>query len=314
MSSQSYDRPFKTAEQLLEHLVSKGLTIQDQNKAIQFLSSVNYYRFKIYLRPLRTSNKQYLGNFEDAVSLYRFDEELRNLLLALISRIEIKLRSLLDQMMCSKTNNPYWYLDDTLFLKDSKIHDMRNSMRRDFNSSKESFSSSFRSNYHNTFCPSQSTMPPFWIISEVSSFGQIMNLYKSLNKASINEFPYNPLDKLAMKFGADNLAQLNKWISVIRALRNKSAHHSRVFNANFQAPSTPRWFSPTYSTALATNSNRLYSGLVMLEIIRKNLQLDFRLKAKLQTLFETHPASSLHLSAMGVPQNWDKSSFWNTLL
>jgi abortive infection bacteriophage resistance protein len=114
----TYIKPYKTPSDLIVKLKSQNLTVNDESKALKVLSSVNYFRFKIYLRPLLDINtKHYLPNatFENAFELYSFDEELKNILFKLISNIEINLRTKLDQYVTSFTNSPFWYLEDQYF-------------------------------------------------------------------------------------------------------------------------------------------------------------------------------------------------------
>jgi len=106
----SYTKAYQTPSDLITKIKAQNLIINDEGKALKILSSVDYFRFKIYLRPLLDLNtKQYLPNstFENAFELYSFDEELKNILFKLISKIEINLRTKLDQYVTSFTDNPF---------------------------------------------------------------------------------------------------------------------------------------------------------------------------------------------------------------
>ena len=67
----------------LELLKSRGLLIADESKAAKFLGEVSYFRFVQYLRPMEANKitNQFKPNsrFADAVALYEFDTELRDL-------------------------------------------------------------------------------------------------------------------------------------------------------------------------------------------------------------------------------------------
>ncbi|MBP8173786.1 MAG: Abi family protein [Aeromonadaceae bacterium] len=88
-------------------LKSKGLVVHNDTAAADFLSNINFYRFKIYLRPYYDiASKTYPrgATFDNGVEIYRFDEEIRKILFSIISKIEIKLRTKLDQTITSYTN------------------------------------------------------------------------------------------------------------------------------------------------------------------------------------------------------------------
>lgn len=111
-----YNKEYKSPEELVLYMQTKGLSVASEYEAKRFIENVNYYRFKAYLWPFLDENLAFYlspSSFEQGVELYRFDEELRNYIFSIICRIEIKLRSKLDQVVASHTNNPFWYLDNT---------------------------------------------------------------------------------------------------------------------------------------------------------------------------------------------------------
>lgn len=68
-----YLKPYKNPTDLIIKLKSQNLIISDEPKASVILSKINYFRFKIYLRPfLDIAIKQFRANskFEDAYQLY----------------------------------------------------------------------------------------------------------------------------------------------------------------------------------------------------------------------------------------------------
>ncbi len=91
----------------LELLKSRGLLVDDDTAALNYLARIGYYRLSGYWYPLRvmdteTSRKQKQpvrcnhfmpeSHFEDIVKLYVFDKKLRLLALDALERIEMALR------------------------------------------------------------------------------------------------------------------------------------------------------------------------------------------------------------------------------
>lgn len=79
-----YTKQALSISKQIELLKSRGLNIADSSKAVKFLGEVSYFRFVQYLRPMEEdkTTHQFKPNsrFEDAVALYNFDIELRDLM------------------------------------------------------------------------------------------------------------------------------------------------------------------------------------------------------------------------------------------
>lgn len=107
-----------TIDQQLDILKSRGLTVNDADKAREILLDIGYYRLGFYLFPfeksypqLRNRTHEYVegASFEDAVNLYYFDFDLRLLLMRYLNRIEIAFRTSLIYNISNKYNsNPVW--------------------------------------------------------------------------------------------------------------------------------------------------------------------------------------------------------------
>ncbi len=315
MSYSLYQKPYVSPTDLIGHMQSKGLIINDLSKAIDFLQNINYYRFKIYLTPFwEHTNTQYKqgSSFENGVELYRFDDHLRNILFSIIGRLEIKLRSRLDQIVTEKTSNPFWYLDNQLFTtnKIGQINGLRTQLATSFQNSRDEFSLHFQKNYFNNTNHAFKQLPPFWVIAELTTFGNILALYKAIDK---NKFKgpgnTNHLDSLSHEFGAKNLKELNNWLDLVRDVRNRCAHHSRVWNCNYREPSR---VSTLLSGQLQpAHANRLYLFVALLHIMDKKLNLGIDIKNPITILLNQYPIARSKISSAGFPQAWETDPFWH---
>lgn len=293
----------------------KGLTVSNEQNAESFLENVGYFRFKIYLWSFFDSTQSSYetgSTFEQGIELYRFDEALRNFLFSVICRVEIKLRSKLDQVITAHTNNPFWYLDDNLFIPSKlySIDGIRANLASSFQQSKDSFSEHFKKHYFNASNVHFKQLPPFWVISELATFGQIKTLYSSLNKALFQGVQNkNKLNTLAHDFGAKNFKELNSWIIAIRDVRNRCAHHARVWNANHrQASGIVNKLGIEFRPE---NANKIYLFCILLNLINDQLGMGFRVKETLQNLFLTYPTAQIKASSAGFPPDWISDPFWN---
>lgn len=78
-------------------LKGRGLVIGDDAYAKEQLGIISYFRLADYFQPLEDNHSLHTfksdATFEDAVTLYYFDKELRSLIFTAIQSIEIALRS-----------------------------------------------------------------------------------------------------------------------------------------------------------------------------------------------------------------------------
>ena len=77
---QTYTKPALTLEQQIELLQSRGLIINDTERAIRHLSNVSYYRLSAYMLPFKimsyngTVTDSFIKNttWDDIWNLYKF--------------------------------------------------------------------------------------------------------------------------------------------------------------------------------------------------------------------------------------------------
>ncbi|MBF4327634.1 Abi family protein, partial [Vibrio anguillarum] len=95
-----YNKSYLSSSDLCAKLQGQGLTIHDVENAKNELERCSYYRFKAYLFPFKDLNTKTYNTgstFEQGYELYHFDSELRAYLFRIIEKVEIGVRSALDQ-------------------------------------------------------------------------------------------------------------------------------------------------------------------------------------------------------------------------
>lgn len=124
-------RPTSLEEQVAL-LKSRGVEIDNDSTAL-ILSRVNYYRFcgyGLYFEEFDDDgnrlNKFLPGTtFNRIYNLYLWDEKLKNLLQKYLGCFEIMFRSTLNYVMVTETQNPFWFLDETLFASSIDLDSMK---------------------------------------------------------------------------------------------------------------------------------------------------------------------------------------------
>ena len=86
-------------------LRNRGLLFDNEQSAIEYLKIISYFRLASYWKPMESDKVNHVfkpnSKFEDVVTLYNFDKELRTLIFSAIQSIEIALRTKVIQIISS---------------------------------------------------------------------------------------------------------------------------------------------------------------------------------------------------------------------
>ena len=108
-------KEFKTIEEQMDLLVSRGLSIPDRKKAAEFLYENNYYRVSGYSLTLRKHDRFYPSvSVQNIIDIYEFDYHFRHILLKYMDNIEVRVKSIYAYEF-TKRYPPTGYLDAALF-------------------------------------------------------------------------------------------------------------------------------------------------------------------------------------------------------
>lgn len=208
-----------TIEEQLSLLESRGLHIENTDKAKEILRDIGYYRLGFYLFPFektypelknRTHEYKEGATFEDAVSLYYFDFDLRLILMRYLNRIEIAFRTGLIYYMSNK------YKDNVIWFADKAV--MNRHYIADFE--KKIYTSDFRKNpvikRHHQKHPDD-RFAPAWKTLEYMTFGGVLKLYEQLEDKNDKIF-------IAHMFGIKQVITFESYMHTIRQVRNACAH------------------------------------------------------------------------------------------
>ena len=286
--------------EILDLLESRGLTIRDRNKAIDCLKVVSYFRLDNYFHPMESNKSQHIFKpnscFENAMDLYRFDCDLRELTFTAIQAVEIALRSKMIHHI-SLQYGAFWFTDGKLF-RDSNIHNKcLEQIRQELRRTREDFIIEHLAKY------TESEVPPVWKTLEVTSFGTLSKLFSNFADNKIKK-------QIAREFNLPQHLVLESWIRSAVVLRNYLAHHSRVWNRKF--PIKPQMTTPlrgNWITPPMGNYDRLYSQLCYLQYLLNVIRPYNKFSMRLKILLSEH--HNVDITAMGFPDNWQDEPLWN---
>jgi len=122
------------------------------------------------------------------------------------------------------------------------------------------------------------------------------------------------MNDFAKLFGAKSYEQLKNWITVIHGARNICAHHSRLFNHNFPAPTEiKKKLSKSVDLvkvkgAAAGNGadqlNRLYTVLAVLRVMSSSSGVPNDIGPMLNALLVEYNIPGPIKHSMGIPDEW----------
>lgn len=285
--------------EILDLLESRGLIIRDRNKAIECLKVVSYFRLDNYFHPMESDKVQHIfkpgSTFDNAMDLYRFDCDLRELIFTAIQAVEIALRSKMIHHI-SLQYGAFWFTDVSLFRDANIHHKCMEQIRQELKRTREEFIIEHSAKY------SEPEFPPVWKTLEVTSFGTLSKLFCNFADNKIKK-------RIAREFNLPQHLVLESWIKSAVVLRNYLAHHSRVWNRKF--PIKPQMTTPLRGNWVIPpvgNYDKLYSQLCylqyLLNVIRPCNNFSFRLKV----LLTEH--LNVDTTAMGFPGNWLDEPLW----
>jgi len=217
-------QPFFTIEQQIQKLEQeKGLLIPDHVYAKRILQEIGYFSLiNGYKEPFKNpTTKKYRDGttLNDIVALYKFDENLRELFLKYILRIERHIRSLLSYHFSAKHGeNQNCYLDASNYSTEPrKQKDIQRLVSTLNNLAQNSTDYPYINHHRQTH-----NNIPLWVLINCITFGSLSKFY-ALTTSDIQV-------KISKNFASVNEKQLEQYLSVITKFRNVCAHNERLFS------------------------------------------------------------------------------------
>lgn len=291
-------KPFKTIDEQIEVLRSKGLIIDNEEFAAHALYELNYYRLSGYTLTLRKNDIFYKGiTFDDVMQIYNFDKELKVILLKYLEDIEVSLRTHIAYELGKKdidSDCEVSYRCAENFASDRHFEDFCRDLKNAVGDNKnEAFIK-----HHNT---KYSGVLPVWAMVETLSFGSISRLFASLNI---------PLQKqiCSEHYGGIRYTTITNWLEGLVVLRNLCAHHARLFNRGITF--VPKFSSEDINYFVEQGyvknqiGNRLFFRLLILERLSPLPNIHNLLVSDIKSLQSKYPF--VNMSHYGFKPNWEE--------
>ncbi len=330
----TYSKGWLNYEEQLALLIGRGMAVNDQPKALEYLEKIGYYRLSGYWFPFRersglvsrltdTGDKPknpkaeiialdnfVVGtNFGAVINLYVFDKLLRHLTMDALERIEIALRVDISHAL-GKIDTFAYAKAECLHESFTSVYDASRGITGHtawmtkhgqlIARSKEEF---VRHNKERYGLPLA-----IWVACEVWDFGTMSTLFNGMKERDQNE--------ISAKYGLKSGRVFASWLRSLNYLRNVCAHHSRLWNRNIvDQPKLPpknevAWISEFEGDG-ATQRHARARCFLLLHITRHLLNVvnprsTWKDRMRLHLLaFPTLGLADLNVSSMGANDHWE---------
>lgn len=280
MDQESVCKPFKTVDEQIDILVSRGLKVVDKEYASRVLADVNYYRLSAYSLTYRKDDRFYNDvSFEDIVEIYEFDAAFRALIVEFSQKIEASLRAQFAYIH-SKKYGPLGYLERDNFVCEDAYKTFIGRHKELIEKSREAFINHHKKKRQNIF--------PLWVSVEVMTFDVLSKCICNMKQEDLAEL---------CKYYGFHKRFMHSWIQCAVIARNIAAHGGRFYN---RILATKVCIPTEHKGKIPDNRTFGYVYAIYRLLAKESDRQEF--VRRIEQTFEKYPkALPKHL---GFPTNW----------
>jgi abortive infection bacteriophage resistance protein len=219
---------------------------------------------------------------------------LRILLFNEIEKIEVAIRSAMNNWISSGLDDVFWMTNPNNFNHSAIFEKTTDIIRSEIGKTKEEFIVHFKNKYFNPY-------PPAWMIAEIIPLGVLYNIFNNLKSKSLKK-------RIAASFGL-SLPAFTSWMLILSNLRNLCGHHVRVWNKEISLVATdPQQHAYPWIDSTATDMKRVYFRICIIKYLLYTVSPNNTLTQKLDSLLAEYP--TVDIRAMGFPAAWRTEPLW----
>lgn len=220
-------REFKTIEEQIEILKSKGLKFKNEENAKHILLRENYYYLteeyeNVFMDLKRSTEKKDVfmpdTYFEELYAIYNMDREFRNLIFDYINLIETHVKSYVSYNF-SKKYGYKDYLKRENFIEGKKFDKNVNKLLNEIEKNRNRNFKTPGSNEKKYL--DENGILPLWVLVKAFTFGNITNFYGLMKMQEKEE---------VAKLYKSNPYSLSQYLKMLNIVRNICAHGDILFN------------------------------------------------------------------------------------
>ena len=220
-------REFKTIEEQIEILKSKGLKFKNEENAKHILLRENYYYLteeyeNVFMDLKRSTEKKDVfmpdTYFEELYAIYNMEREFRNLIFDYINLIETHVKSYVSYTF-SKKYGYKDYLKRENFIEGKKFDKNVNKLLNEIEKNRNRNFKTPGSNEKKYL--DENGILPLWVLVKAFTFGNITNFYGLMKMQEKEE---------VAKLYKSNPYSLSQYLKMLNIVRNICAHGDILFN------------------------------------------------------------------------------------
>lgn len=278
-------KPPISYEEQLQRIAKRGCLIDDKERCLKILETVNYYRLTAYFLPFKKSDETYIEgtSFFKIYEIYEFDRELRRVLFSALEEIEVALRARIAYYHAHHYS-PVGYLESDNFSSKHDHEKFLQSFNREVkHSSKLPFVKHHEEKYAGKF--------PIWAAVELFSFGMLSCFYADLKTQD---------QKAIAKLYGTHPKSLRSWLRCATDLRNICAHYGRLYYRIFTA-------IPANIAGIADEDKRsLWAAFIAIrEIYPSPEKWNHGVLPNMEQLLEKYK-QSIRIDHISFPDGWNE--------
>lgn len=256
-------KKFKTIDEQLEILKSKGLVISDELQTKEILMRENYFFISGYRHLfLRSPGSRYYlpnTNFRELYGMFTFDRHVRNIIFKNLLIVENNIKSIFSYQLSKKYGfRERDYLKPSNFNtspeKSRQVNDLLKKMKRQIkvNGKQHSATTHYISNYGYI---------PMWIVVKVLSFGIVTELFSIMK--------YEDQKEISETYRID-INNLLTYLPILANFRNLCAHEDILYDHRTQRTIDDNKYHrlmriPTIDGEYIYGKNDLFAVLIILK-------------------------------------------------
>lgn len=299
------DKVFKTHDELIDLLLSRGLQIPDRERGIGIIKDEGYYNLiNGYKKPFLISQypETYKENstIDEIFALYKFDKALREVFLSATLHLETKIKTAVAYEFSQKYGHDNYlkYINFDTRQKNSNenILNLISSIQKQIAS---------HSNDPNILhYLSKYGYIPLWVLNSILTFGAVSKFYSLMPQDLRQNISreYNMKDKTLINF-----------LFYITAIRNFSAHGNRLYCFKSRKPLANTKVHLNLGIENVDHNLQcktdLFAAIIVLRYLLSNNEFKYffeKLHHQIKKLDKSINSISIDdiLCVMGFPENW----------
>lgn len=306
-------KEFKTLDDQIALLRSRGLVIRDEKKVRLWLLTNNYYNIiNGYSKYFPRNGENYTAGttFDEVWHLYIFDKEIKKAFLEAILNAEAHLKAVVAYRFAEKFQSPYAYLNPQCYDQTkiasalSVIATLSQSIRK-YSQEKDTSIFHYAHIHHDV---------PIWVLVNYMDFGSLRYMISDIQPDLQNAVAKDMMDFVKLwipsvdKFPPEIMIS---FLGNINAVRNICAHNNRLLG--FSCYQNCRRWAPLHDSYHIDNMRSVYSVFITLRCFLTQTEygtLHDTIRKRINRLSNCLQSINVNeiLHTLGFPDDWHRNS------